>query len=62
MVTIVMAWAVSAQDTPNHGIQLEQIPESYCKGNVAFPVISQLVQCGHEGHQMKVAMMMTSED
>ena len=57
-----MAWAVSAHDTPNHGIQLEQIPESYCKGNVAFPMISQLVQCGQEGHQMKVAMMMTSED
>ena len=62
MVATVMAWAVSAQDTPNHGIQQEQIPKSYCKGNVAFPMISQLVQCGQEGHQMKVVMMMISED
>ena len=43
MVAIVMAWAVLAQDTPNHEIQLEQIPESYRKGNIAFPMISQLV-------------------
>ena len=49
-----------ALDIPNLGILLVQIPVSYHKGNIAFPAISQLVQWDGEGHQVKVAMMVTS--